>query len=161
MKKTLNITIGGRVFAIEEDAYEKLNNYLEAVKKTFASYPDPQEIIADMEDRLAEQFQTMHEKDGVQFITLQNVETVIAIMGTPEDIEHETDKEESSSTKDETRFEAPRRLYRNSDDKIIFGVCSGLAAYFGLDAVWIRIGFIILTLLWGSGIIVYIILASF
>ena len=163
MKKTLNITIGGRVFAIEEDAYEKLNLYLETVKKTFAAYPDPEEIIADMEDRLAEQFQSMHEKDGTQFITRQNVETVIAIMGTPEDIEQETEKEDSTSSfstkKDEPRSDGPRRLYRNPDDKVIFGVCSGIAAYFGIDTIWVRIGFIILTLLWGTGILMYIILA--
>lgn len=161
MKKTLNITIGRRVFAIEEDAYDKLHTYLEAVKKTFSSYPDPEEIISDMEDRLAEQFETMHQANQSQAITLQNVEAVITIMGTPEDIEHETEEEKSysSSTKPDIYFEKPRRLYRNSDDKIIFGVCSGLAAYFGIDAVWIRIGFILFTFLGGSGIILYLILA--
>ena len=165
MKKTLNITIGGRVFAIEEDAFDRLNTYLEQIKTIFKTYPDPEEIIADMEDRLADQFQSMHENSANNLITLANVEGVIAIMGTPEDLEHETTSDEQVTTSHKDKeTDGPRRLYRNSDDKIIFGVCSGVAAYFNINSLWIRVAFIVFSLLplpvpFLSGVLLYVILA--
>ncbi len=152
MKKTINISIGGMSFAVEEDAYQALENYLNAIKQKFSAYPDASEIVSDMEDRIAEQF--AGKTQGDKIITLALVEELISIMGSPEQLGG--DKEKSSSTKTSSAF--GKRLYRNPDDVIIAGVCSGIAAYVNTDPVWVRLIFALTIFFGGFGVLLYIVL---
>jgi phage shock protein PspC (stress-responsive transcriptional regulator) len=159
MKTTRNITIGGRIFAIEDDAYVRLESYLAEVRNVFNNYTDPQEIVADMEDRMADHFE-QHHANRERYITLADVEQLIATMGSPEDLRRTSDGSSihNQSPNSDYMPRATRKLYRNPDDKIIFGVCSGLAAYFGMDVVFVRLLFVVITLMGGSGILLYLIL---
>ena len=149
MKKTVNINISGFIFHIDEDAFDKLGNYLETIKRGFHNSEGRDEIIADIEARIAEILQT---KIGElkQVISIQDINEVIAVMGEPEQIgaERKTSKEQ------ETR----KRLYRDPDNKIIGGVCGGVGAYFNIDPVWIRVAFVVALFVFGSGPLLYILL---
>lgn len=154
MKKTINISIGGMSFQIEEDAYERLDAYLKSVKSHFASYPESAEIVSDIEDRVADQFSV---KAGAsKIITLPVVEELIGIMGKPEEM---SGGKTASAEPAANEFRAlGKRLYRNPDDVIIAGVCSGLAAYIGVDPVWVRLAFAVTIFFGGFGVLLYIIL---
>lgn len=153
MKKTINIAIGGISFQIEEDAYDALDSYLKAIKQRFAEYPDAAEIISDMEDRIAEQFSNKIQSDKT--ITMGLVQELIAVMGRPEQL-----SEDKTEIPHENRasFVSNKRLYRNPDDVIVAGVCSGIAEYIGSDPVWVRLVFFITIFFGGFGILLYIIL---
>lgn len=161
MKKTLSITLGGRVFIVEEDGYHALENYLNDLKRHFTTEGTADELMDDIEVGLAEKFS---EKLGPQkeAITTDDVQDVIAVMGRADEItqEEETQNNESGSASSSSSEEAdvPKRFYRNSDDLIIGGVCSGIAAYLGIDPLIIRIIFVVLSLVNGLGILAYIIL---
>jgi len=147
MKKNISINISGIIFHIEEDGYDKLKSYLDSINKYFSAFDDSSEIIADIESRIAEIFLT-HLSETKQVITLEDVESLMATMGSIEDfqaiedsdpdpfkIEDESASEEQSKTK---------RLFRDSKRKIIGGVASGIAYYFSIDPLWIRLIFIVL-----------------
>ncbi len=154
MKKTISISIGGMSFQIEEDAYERLDNYLKSIKQHFSSYPESTEIVSDIEDRIADQFSA---KTGLaKIVGLKTVEELILAMGTPEQM----GGSERGSNFKAASGEQPkgRKLFRNADDVIIAGVCSGLAAYVGIDAVWVRLIFALSIFFGGFGILLYIIL---
>ena len=142
MKKTLTVNLGGTVFNIDEDAYILLDNYLNNLKYHFRHEDGAEEIVRDMEIRIAELFSEYITR-GQQVITIENVEEVIARMGKPEEINSETDTDDADNAKQWEKSDASqsvkRRLYRNPDDKILGGVVSGLAAYFGWDTAWTRI----------------------
>lgn len=150
MIKTVNINLGRIIFQIDEDAYDVLRTYLDSLTQYYKYQEGRDEIIADIESRLAELFSERLEKSGFQIISLGDVEEVTQIMGKPEDFDAEGemfDEEESKASSFEN-FSTGRRLYRNPDEAIISGVCSGLTAYFGLkDPTWVRLGFIVLFLL--------------
>lgn len=160
MKKALAITLNGIVFNIEEDAYERLNDYLNSIKKHFgkSTEQDADEIVEDIEASIAEKFSTkpsMFKK----VITLKEVNELIKVMGTVSDMDADgtVDSEEVESENQKTGpNKEVRKLYRNPDDVAIAGVCSGLAAYFGLDVVWVRLAFIISVFIGGSGIFIYL-----
>ena len=164
MKKIININLSGRVIPIEDSAYEKLQAYIESLRRYFAHEEGRDEIINDIEARLAE---LMSEKIrlGSGAITDADVSEMIASMGTIEDFEA-ADKEtgESSSSKSNsnqtyTNYNKPRgRLYRDNNDKFIGGVCSGIASYFNIDPVVVRLLFAILAFATGLGFLAYIIL---
>jgi len=147
MKKTLQISIAGTLFTVEEDAYVKLESYLSEVKKHFETTDGKDEIITDIENRIAEQL--MESKDKI--ITAVVVEKVLKLMGTVEDFDDSPAPAETGKTRS-------KKLYRNPEDVLIAGVCSGLGSYLGIDAVWIRLVFILFTLLHGFGILLYVIL---
>jgi len=151
MKKTYTIHISGTVFHIEEDAYEKLNLYLTGLKQHFGDDSEGVEIVADIEARIAELFQS-HKTPDKEVITMEWVNEVIETMGVPEDFEAEgaPGPEEAGKTK--------KRLYRDPDRKTIGGVCSGLAAYLNMDPVIMRLIFFFLFLVNGLGLLIYIIL---
>lgn len=149
MKKSISITINNVVFQIDENAYEKLDTYLKSIEKHYGSSKEGKEIFADIESSIAEKFLKVISSKK-QSINLIEVEKIIKIMGTVEEFSQEV---EEVSTNEKTR-----RLYRDSDDTVISGVCSGLAAYFGIDSVIIRIIFILLTFVKGLGLIIYLIL---
>ena len=154
MKKTINISIGGMSFQIEEDAYERLDNYLKSIKQHFSSYPESAEIVSDIEDRIADQFSA--KTAPAKIVGLKTVEELILAMGTPEQMGGAGRSEHfKAASGDQPKG---RKLFRNPDDVIIAGVCSGLAAYVGIDAVWVRLLFALSIFFGGFGVLLYIIL---
>ncbi len=149
MKKTLSINLNGRAFNIDEDAYELLENYLHNLKSYFRKEKDSAEIIRDFEARIEELFQERI-RLGYNVISIEQVETIIERMGKPEDFgDREQDSEEAVNNninKEQSAAEEKpkKRFYRNIDDKMLGGVCSGIAAYFGWDTLPVRIIFFIL-----------------
>ena len=153
MKKNISINIGGIIFHIEEDGFDKLKNYLDSVNKYFSSFEDSKEIIEDIEGRIAEIFLAKLD-DGKQIITNDDVQELITTMGTTKDFEEtietepEIPKQESteepeakseSQEDQDSSYEKAKRLYRDNNRKVIGGVASGLANYFGVDPIWIRL----------------------
>lgn len=142
MKKTFTINISGTVFHIEDDAYDVLQKYLINLKNHFGVDEEGKEIIADIEARIAEIFSSKA-TDEKKVITVVWVNEVIETMGTPEDfVEEEGDEEESIASEAKRK----RRLYRDPDHRVLGGVCGGLAAYFNMDPVILRIIFVVLFL---------------
>lgn len=155
MKKTINISIGGLSFVVEEDAYAKLEAYLSGVKKHFASYPDADEIVSDMESRMAEQF--LSKTGEAKIISLPLVNELISSMGEPEHFGGEKPADSGPELASSKGF--GRRLMRNPDDSMLAGVCGGISAYLGVeDPIWIRILFVLFVIFGGSGVLLYIIL---
>jgi phage shock protein PspC (stress-responsive transcriptional regulator) len=157
MKKTVTIALNKVMFHIEEQAYEILNEYLDSIKTRFNSSGDAEEILADMESSIAEKFSDKISSKE-QVIIKADVEELIKVMGTVDDIEDEADPEVSSSQKTSSTEASIKKLYRNSDDVIIAGVCSGLATYVGIDPIIIRLIFILSVFLGGAGVVAYLIL---
>ncbi len=160
MKKTLTINLSGSVFHIDDDAYEKLYTYLNKINSHFGSDADAKEIVEDIEARIAEIFSDKI-KSGDEVINITHVDEVIVIMGTPEAISNEDEEkvEKEKVTEKKPHRIKGKRLYRDSDDKILGGVCSGLGAYFNLDPVIIRIIFAVAFFLpIGSSALIYLIL---
>lgn len=154
MQKNINVTLNKIVFNIEEDAYELLKGYLDSIKRHFAPTGDVNEILADMESSIAEKFtEKISAKDRV--ITKPDVENLIKVMGTIEDIDKGADGGVNGLTGGVKKI---KKLYRNPDDAIIAGVCSGLAAHFNLDPMIVRLIFIISVFFGGVGILIYAIL---
>lgn len=152
MKKTFTINISGTIFHIEEDAYEKLQGYFQRLKTHFGNSQEAREIIADIEGRIAEIFLEKTKGEN-KVITLDLIEEVIAIMGSPEDfMEPDTEEPIPGVTR------GKRRLYRSPDQRVIAGVCGGLGAYFKIDPVIVRIIFALLFFVNGVGLLAYIIL---
>ena len=142
MKKTFNINLGGIVFHIDEDAYELLDQYLSNLRIHFSKEEGAEEIVHDMELRISELFsERLNERN--QVITLSDVEEIIAQMGKPEEFSEDTTQETNEYNKEE---KAPKRLFRDPDNKVIGGVCSGISAYFGWDVTVVRIILILLAL---------------
>lgn len=142
MKKTFNINLGGIVFHIDEDAYDLLDKYLSNLRIHFSKEEGAEEIVHDMELRISELFsERLNEKN--QVITLKDVEEIIAQMGKPEEFSEDTTQDTSEYIKEE---KGPKRLFRDPDNKVIGGVCSGIAAYLGWDVTAVRIIFIALAL---------------
>lgn len=161
MNKTVTANISGIVFHIETDAYEKLHQYLSTIRRYFNDSDGTEEIMADIEARIAELFK---EKLGLgrDVITMHNVQHVIEVMGEPEQYMDEESSENYSSTHaNPNNYQAKRtkKLYRDEDDSMVGGVCSGLGYYFGIDRIWIRAFFLIVVFAgFGTGIPIYIIL---
>ena len=148
------------LFHIDENAYQKLQRYLEAIKRSFSGTTGSDEIIADIEARIAELFYEKMENER-QVITAKEVDEVITIMGQPEDyhIDEEIFEDAPSGARPTGGRSRVRKLYRDIDRKYIGGVCAGLEYYIGLDALWIRLIFLFLAIFAGGfGLIAYIIL---
>jgi phage shock protein PspC (stress-responsive transcriptional regulator) len=155
MKKTLTINLGGIVFHIDEDAYLLLNQYLENLKKHLSNLEERQEIYNDIELRISEILQEKL-KETKQVITLEDVQEVIRIMGQPGQFDAEGGQQSEES--DGSGGKRSKRFFRNPDEKVIAGVCSGIAAYFHLDPLWARLIFIITIFFGGTGVLLYLIL---
>ena len=154
MNKTIIININGIVFHIEEDAYEILKNYMTDVKRHFMNSADSVEITTDIENRIAEMFSELLQKDGKQVIVEQDVNDVIGQMGSVSDFENADDAKSAPYTYDTEG----RRLFRDPDDHLVAGVCAGIANYFDIDAVWVRLIFALFFPIAGTGFLLYIIL---
>ena len=153
MEQSIKINIAGVIFQINEDAYEILRDYLQAITYRFRNIAGGSEMVDDIEARIAEIFQSKPSWQTA-VISKDEVEEMISTMGSPEDIagDLESDPEAVTSSRQQ------KRLSRDTDNAILGGVCSGISDYTGIDAVWIRIIFILFTLLYLSGAVVYIIL---
>jgi phage shock protein PspC (stress-responsive transcriptional regulator) len=168
MKKVININFQGLIVPIEESSYELLQQYIESLRRYFAQEEGRDEIINDIESRISELFQERL-KGGSTCITDEDVNAIIRNMGRPEDFE-EAEKGDSKedfagepeSAKTHRSYQGDwswkgKRLYRDENNKILGGVCSGIAAYFGIDPVIVRIVFIVS----GIGFLAYILLWMF
>jgi phage shock protein PspC (stress-responsive transcriptional regulator) len=152
MKKTNTINLGGIIFHVDEDAFTKLQNYLNAIRSYFSKSDGQEEIIADIESRIAEIFQ----EKKISIITIVQVDDVIAIMGKPED--YGDGEHDEKITKPHEKNQRIRKIFRHPDDKILGGVCGGLGAYFNVDPVLFRLGFLLTMFIGGFGFFVYLIL---
>jgi phage shock protein PspC (stress-responsive transcriptional regulator) len=165
MKKIININFHSRVIPIEETAYDILRKYVESLKKHFAGEEGGDEIVNDIENRFAELFSDRLKK-GATCITDADVEEIITSMGRPEDFDQDENSSSngnnssrtSSSFAEEAATEGSQRLYRSENDKMLGGVCGGIAAYLRIDSSIVRIVFALLTLGFGTGILVYLVL---
>jgi phage shock protein PspC (stress-responsive transcriptional regulator) len=155
MNKTVNINIGGLFFHIDEDAYQKLSRYFDAIKRSLSNSSGKDEIMKDIEMRVAELL-TEKQKSDKHVINNKDVDEVIVVMGQPEDYRIDDD---GTETKSEPFFAnaGRKKLYRDKDRGLIGGVCTGLGHYFGVDAVWIKIIFLLLAFT-SFGVIAYLIL---
>lgn len=160
MKKVININFQGRVVPIEETAYDLLKQYLDSLRVYFAREEGKDEIINDIENRIGELF-TERLKSGQTCITDADVQAVIVNMGRPEDFDAqagETQAEPQQPGAGQSSFRKTSGrgpLFRNADDKILGGVCSGLANYLSIDPIIMRILFVAL---FGALFWVYILL---
>lgn len=166
MKKVVNINLGGLPFTIDEDAYARLEKYLNTIHRHFKGSEGYEEITDDIEARMAELFQDQLGSSKA-IVTLKDVEVAIETMGSPEEFGAEADDidygaSESTTSAGDTppRLKVGKRLFRNEDEKVVGGVCSGLAAYVGIaDPLWVRLAFVAFTLLgFGLTIPIYLIL---
>lgn len=161
MKKVVTINIAGRSFFIDEDAFARLEEYLKKLEIWSRGKEDGQEIYDDIEARIRELFEDkINPSTGV--ITINLVDEIIRTMGQPEDFPDESaDNESSRQEQGNTYSTVPprRRLYRDVEDRVLGGVCSGIAAYFNIDRVVVRVLFAVLPFLsFGAIIPIYIIL---
>ena len=153
MKITVSINLGGYSFNIDEDAYAELKMYLRNLELHFAREESASEILSDIETRMAELFRTKI-TSYKQVINIEDVRQAISVLGTPEDIS------DSDGPTSREKFSSPgyHRMYRDPDNRVIGGVCSGMGAYWNIDPVIVRIIFIALALAGGIGVMVYLIL---
>ncbi|WP_108244546.1 PspC domain-containing protein [Muricauda brasiliensis] len=160
MNKTVNINLANTLFHIDDDAYNKLRRYLESIKRSFSGTKGSDEIIADIEARIAELFLEKMENER-QVITHKEVDQVIDVMGQPEDymVDEDIFEDEPKRSYAEPTPGKAKKLYRDIDHKYIGGVCAGLEHYLGIDALWVRLIFILLAVFTsGFGLIAYILL---
>jgi phage shock protein PspC (stress-responsive transcriptional regulator) len=153
MKKQASVNIGGYVFVLEENVYEYLDQYLNGIRDSLEGTPEEiQEIINDIEQRIGELLSNkiISNKDTV---TREHIDEIIQTMGKPEDY-----KEPDSESKENSRFESRKKLYRNPKDRLVGGVASGMAYYLGIDTTIMRLIWLLVIFLTGIGVLAYIIL---
>ena len=157
MNKTVNINLGGMFFHIDEDAYLKLTRYFDAIKRSLNNSSGQDEIIKDIEMRVSELL-TEKQKSEKHVVGLKDVDEVIAVMGQPEDYRIE-DEENANQSFNNYSARKHKKLYRDKENGMIGGVATGLGHYFGIDAVWIKIIFLIFVFAgFGTGILAYFVL---
>ena len=158
MKKTLNINIGSRVFNIDEDAYDLLSRYLESIKKYFQKINIEDDVFQDIENRISEKFNSILKNR--ESLNIDDINNIIKEMGTLDDFKeayNDFDTNDFNNQNNESKTKGKRkRIYRNTSDKVIAGVASGLANYFSVDPIIFRLIFIV-SLFTGFGLIAYLI----
>jgi phage shock protein PspC (stress-responsive transcriptional regulator) len=150
MKKNVHIQLAGYAFLIEEDAYQILQDYLNRLKSLLQNERSRDEILSDVDFRLAELWFEKH-KSNIP-VSLTDVNEAIKILGEPEKIIETLESPKTEPLKIKKKF------YRNPDDYIIGGVCGGIAAYLGVDSTWVRIAAVVLLFLAGSSFWIYLLL---
>ena len=165
MKKNITINLCGRLFQIDEDAYDLLQNYIDSLRSHFARQAEGEEIVNDIEERITELFDEL-KANGIQAITIEHVKDIITRIGKPEELAGEEETGEKTSQQagqgifDNVRSNtANKRLFRNPNDKMVAGVLSGLAAYTNTDTFFWRLGTVLFTFFYGSGLLIYLVLA--
>ena len=152
MKKNITINLCGRLFSIDEDAYEMLSTYEQSLRNYFRSHESGEEIVEDIEARIAELLYELKEQ-GTEAVTIENITEIIQRIGKPEEIDNlspdPSPVSEGKSNGNENPAASPftngigaKRLYRDPYDKKLMGVLSGIAAYFGIDSLWCRLGYV-------------------
>ncbi len=175
MKKNITINMFGQLYAIDEDAYELLKDYLDAIRHHFHKAEGGDEIADDIEGRIGELFSDL-KSSGIQAITIEHVESIIKRIGKPEDIANEESADISADTSSDyatsgsdinsisqtagvnysggnpeiQSSSTKKKYYRDGKDKIVAGVLSGASNYFGGDPLAWRLGFVLFTILWNS-----------
>jgi len=140
---------------LDEDAYERLNKYLNEIYRHFKNKKGHEEIISDIENRIVELFQ--HKlNDKKQVISIEDVNEISAAMGHPSDFDNDSEEEQIYAA--DVYVRGKKRLFRDKENGMIAGVCAGLGAYFDVDKVWFRIVFLVAFFAGGSGFLVYLIL---
>lgn len=161
MNKTVNINLAGTSFHIDEDAYGKLSRYLDAIRKSLMGADGSDEIMRDIEARIAELFSEKLE-NNTQVVTITELDQVIAVMGQPEDyqVDNEIFEDEPQASYSYTKSKiSNKQLFRDIDDKYIGGVSSGIGHYIGLDAIWVRLFWVLLVVAgMGSPVLIYLLL---
>jgi phage shock protein PspC (stress-responsive transcriptional regulator) len=147
MKKNISINIGGIIFHIEEDGFDKLKNYLDAINRYFSDFKDSQEIISDIENRIAEIFLAKL-KDDKQVIELEDVNALMVTLGSIEDFQKAEETDEAFEEKTEESYQGQdpignKKLYRDTKRYIFGGVAAGIGHYFNIDVLWVRLLFIV------------------
>jgi phage shock protein PspC (stress-responsive transcriptional regulator) len=158
MKKTISINLNGLIFNVEEEGYEKLKAYLTSLNRYFSSYGDSKEILTDIEGRIAEKLSENLKKEDKSAVSLANIEELIASMGNVEDFEaleeeedfaqkteatgKQTNSSQIKNKQSSTQAQSNKILCRDGQRKQIGGVCAGLAHYFSIDVIWIRLIFL-------------------
>ncbi|HEY0356707.1 MAG TPA: PspC domain-containing protein, partial [Flavisolibacter sp.] len=164
MKKIININLSGRVIPIEDSAYESLQRYIDSMRRYFANEEGRDEIINDIESRIAELMNDKIKK-GATAVTDSDIEEIIHSMGRVEDFEKAEAEEKAAASGQSTTgsysYTGPKpgkgRLYRDSSDKLLGGVCAGIANYMNVDPTIVRLLFAIITFGgFGTGILIYI-----
>ncbi len=150
MKRTISASLNGKAYILDEDAYQALDRYLNQLNRHFTNDPNKTEVIADIESRIAEHFDS-YLKVPEQVINIDEVNRVINIMGMPKDFE-------ASSVVNESKSETYSKLYRDIDNRILGGVCSGMGHYWKADPVLFRLLFFLLALWGGLGVLIYLVL---
>ncbi len=153
MKKTIKIKIGGIIFNIDDDAYDMLKAYLDSLNDHFSRIEDGKEVLDDIENRIAEILQ-QNVSATKEVINTDDVNKMITIMGEAKDI---IDEEETENGQYHSYVKPSSKLYRDPDNAILGGVCSGLGSYFNVDPLLFRIIFLVSLLAYGLGL-VYLIL---
>ena len=177
MKKNITINLSGRLFQIDEDACDMLQHYIDSLRSHFGRQAAGDEIVNDIEERIAELFDEQMRKGSVA-ITIDHVKDIITRIGKPEQLAGD-----GGETKEEARWSsggnafddlradgrrafdnlrastAGKRLFRNPKDKLVFGVLSGVAAYTNTDVLFWRLGTVIFTFFYGIGFLIYIVMA--
>jgi len=154
MKKVINAGIGGKSFTIDEDAYQKLDAYLNSFKKQTNMGIQSKEVMDEVENRIADLFSEALSEAHQDVVNLNMVENVISQIGMPDGSTNFSSEEHSTYG----QYDRPqKRLYRDPDSKIIGGVCSGLAAYFDIDIVIVRILAVVALFCGSAGFWAYII----
>ena len=154
MKKVIDVSIGGINFTMEDDAYFRLKEYLKRFEDTIPDKQEAREVMEDVEARVAEIFQK-EMKFSNQVVDMNLVQIIIDHLG---EVEPPQSSSEEKQEYDEGYTKGERRFYKNVDDKMIAGVCSGLATYLGVDVTIIRVLLVILFFVYGTGLLAYIVL---
>jgi len=158
MNKTININLGGIFFHIDETAFQKLKRYLDAIRRSLSEDPKGRdEIITDIESRISELLSD-RVKDARQVVNESDIDEIIDIMGQPEDYTVDEEIFMDDSGKSYSSSTSNKKLFRDGEDKFLGGVSSGIAHYFNVDVIWIRLAWLILAFGFGFGFIVYPIL---
>jgi phage shock protein PspC (stress-responsive transcriptional regulator) len=166
MNKVITINLNGNAYQLEEDGFEALRKYLESAGRRLEGNPDKAEIIADIEQSIGDKFRAVLGVNKTVVVT-KEVMDVIAEMGPVQDATGAEDEPAGAGAAQDGPQPAasgapsgtPRRLYKIHDGAMIGGVCNGLAAYFGIDVTIVRIAFAFTAFMWGSGILLYILMA--
>lgn len=157
MKKTIQVNLSGQVFTLDEDAYDLLTQYLASIARLYERSAGKDEIIQDIESRIAELFlEKLTDLKGV--IDSADVEQIISVLGKPEEFEGDAETSDYQYSAGSSSKERQRSLFRDPEDRILGGVCSGIGHYFGVSPVWLRLAFAAALLFFGTGAMLYIIL---
>ena len=154
MKEAINANIGGEVFTLDRDAYDRLTIYLNDLRRSIST--DTDEVMSDIEIHLAEILREGLPSE-MMVVTLAMAERAIARIGQPEDFASEISDKTDNTTKKQSTMNS-KKLRRSRTDRSIAGVCAGLANYFGIDTTAMRILMVLLTVFGGMSLWVYIIL---